>query len=99
VRSLRKLDPRGLYTPLMFAVATLATAAGVGLPKIALLAGVVLLIQGTRIAYDHDGIGGRALSWLPPRRSWPGGDWYARQMAGTMLVFFSVPVLAYGFCS
>jgi hypothetical protein len=92
-----RLSPLGLWTPIVVAVLSVAVAFATREFPFAAIGGLILVGQGFRVAYNHQGVGERLVRWSPSFQFGYSSSWFARQMMGTMLVFFAIPALAYGF--
>jgi hypothetical protein len=91
-----RLSLLGLWTPIGIAALVVLLAVVAGIPWLSLVAGLVLLVQGTRVAYDHRGVGSRFAPWSANYQFGYSSEWYARQTFGVMLVFLSIGAFAYG---
>jgi hypothetical protein len=66
-----------------------------GEPTVALPGGALFLIQGARVAYNHQGAGYRMLAALPSVESmWP-SSWYRRQIYGLLIVGLAAGAIYY----
>ena len=90
-------SPLGLWTPIVVAVLLVAVAFATRVFPFAAIAGLILVGQGFRVAYNHQGVGERLVRWSPGYQLGYSSSWFARQTMGTMLMFFAIPALAYGF--
>src|SRR4051794_14539298 len=74
----------GLWVPLLSGATLGVLAVITQSPVVAIPAGLILVVQGTRVAYDHDGIGERLGAVTYPRafeNMWPvwSSRWQDRQ--------------------
>ena len=82
--SARKLNPlRAFKRPLVVGLALGAVGFALAVPLFSVIGAAVLVVLGTRVAYDHRGAGRFAIPLL-------GAVWLRRQVTGAGLVYVAV---------